>query len=119
LLARLVRTVALAVLVSALAAPAFAWTNPKLDPLLSNAASLLFGQSRVVVTAKDHVSLDAVAWLIQVLGGSLGPQLPIINAQAATVPNLVLRTLTLSNLVRRVSLDRPVLGVMERTGHTV
>jgi serine protease AprX len=118
-LAQRLRFVVLALMVTAIAAPASAWTSPKLDPLLSAPASLLTGQSRVVVTTNDGASLDAVAWLIQLLGGTLGRQLPIINGHAATVPNLALRTLAISNLVRHVSLDRLIVGAMERTGHTV
>src|SRR5438876_8587632 len=64
-LARLFRSVALVLLVSAVAAPSVAPISPKLDPPLSAAASQLTGQSEVVVTAGDGAFLDAVAYLIQ------------------------------------------------------
>jgi serine protease AprX len=114
-----IRPVALALMMSAVAAPGEAWTSPKLDPLLSAAASLLTGQSQVVVTASDGTSLDAVALLIQLLGGTLGRKLPIIDGWSATVPNVSLRTLTLSDLVGHVSLNRLIVSAMERTGATV
>ena len=118
-LARLFRSVALVLLVSAVAAPSVAPISPKLDPPLSAAASQLTGQSEVVVTAGDGAFLDAVAYLIQMLGGSLGRQLPIIDGQAATVPNSSLLALADSDLVRHVALDRLIVGATERTGITV
>jgi serine protease AprX len=119
ILTRRIRSVVLALMISAVAAPGDAWTSPKLDPLLWASASLLTGQSQVVVTAADGVSLDAVASLIQLLGGTLGRRLPIVDGWAATVPNLSLRSLALSGLVRHVALDRLIVGAMERTGATV
>ena len=118
-LARLFRSVALVLLVSAVAAPSGAQISPKLDPLLSPYISLFTGQSPIVVTATDRASLDAVASLIQLLGGSLSRQLPIIDGQAATVPNSSLLALAGSDLVRHVALDRLIVSAMERTGNTV
>src|SRR5438445_10524551 len=74
--ARLFRSVALALLVLAVAVPSVAQISPKLDPPLSAAASQLTGQSEVVVTAGDGACLDAVPDPIQILGGSLGRRLP-------------------------------------------
>jgi serine protease AprX len=119
ILTRHIRSIVLALILLAAASPGHAWTSPKLDPLLSAAASLLTGQSQVVVTARDRASLDAVALLIQLLGGTLGRRLPIIDGWSATVPNLSLRALTLSDLVRHVARNRPIVGAMERTGATV
>ncbi len=117
--ARLFRSVALALLVSAVAAPGVAQISANLDPTLSATALQLTGQSQVVVTAWDGVSLDAVAYLIQTLGGSVVRQLPIINGQAALLPNSSLLALAGSGLVRHVALDRLIVGAMERTGITV
>src|SRR6185295_3782978 len=89
-----------------------------LDPLVRPRASLLFGQSRVVVVARDAASLGAVSLLIQQLGGALGRSLPIINARAATVPNVFLRALASSSAVQHVALDRLIVGALERTGLT-
>ena len=116
---RCVRSVALALMVMAVAAPSYARTFPKLDPLLPSRASLATGQSEVVVTAKDEPSVDAVASLIQQLGGTLKRRLSIANGQAATVPNSSLLALVSSEFVQHIALDRPILGAMERTGITV
>jgi serine protease AprX len=109
----------LMLMMSVVAAPTGAATAPKLDPLLSAAVSMLTGQSKVVVTAEEWASLDAVASLIQLLGGTLGRRLPIIHGQAATVPNVALLTLVGSNLVQHVALDRLIVSAMERTGATI
>jgi serine protease AprX len=89
-----------------------------LDPLLRPRASLLFGQSRVVVVAKSATSLTTVTQLISLLGGTLGRSLSLINGRAATVPNAVLMLLACNNGVQHIALDRLVVGTMERTGPT-
>jgi serine protease AprX len=116
--ARRLRFIVLTLLVSAIAAPGVARIWPKLDPPLMAFASQHAGRSQVVVMA-DPATLDAAAALIQVLGGSLGRRLPIINGLAASVPNSALLALAGSELVRHVSLDRLIVGAMERTGITV
>jgi serine protease AprX len=103
---------------SLLCTPAHAQPAGVLDPLLKPRLSSLFGQSRVVVVARDAASLGTVTQLIQLVGGVLGRPLPIINARAATVPNVSLMTLAYSPSVKHISLDRRVSGVMERTGST-
>ena len=77
------------------------------------------GHSRVVVRANDAASLGAVAALVRALGGTLGRQLPILDAQVANVPNLSLLLLTSSSLVKRIAMDRPTFRTMERTGATI
>jgi serine protease AprX len=114
-----VRSVVLALMMCSVAAPGGGAISPKLDPLLEAAASQLLGQSKVVVTAEGSASLDALALMIQTLGGTLGRRLPIIHGQAATVPNVSLLTLVASSLVQHVALDRLVVSAMERTGATV
>jgi serine protease AprX len=91
----------------------------KLDPVLQERAFLFSGQSQVVVRAANAAALGPVGTLIQLVGGTLGRPLPIINGRAATVPNLALPILASTPLVKHLSLDRPVLGAMERTGATV
>src|SRR6185295_9230891 len=59
------------------------------------------------------------ASLIQVTGGTLGRPLSIINGRAANVPNWSLPILAASSIVQHLSLDRLVLGTMERTGATI
>jgi len=92
---------------------------PKLDPLLAPRASLLTGQSRVIVRAIDSGSMAAVSTLITGAGGTLLRSLPIISSEAAIVPNVSLPVIAASALVQRLTLDRVTLGANERTGATV
>jgi serine protease AprX len=92
---------------------------PKLDVLLQARASLLTGQSRVIVRAIDGSSSGVLVALIQQAGGTLRRSLPIINGYAATVPNTSLPALAGNSLIQQLSLDRVSLGAMERTSATV
>src|SRR5438067_939720 len=108
-LAQLILLVALCAVTSA--------QNPVLDPLLQAKATLLTGQSRVVVVARDGVSLTALTLVIQGLGGTPGRLLPIINARAATLPNTALAALAANSAVQHASLDRLiVLRVLDGSG---
>jgi serine protease AprX len=91
----------------------------KLDPLLQQAVWSPTGRSRVIVRANAAESLGAVAALVRAVGGTLGRELPILDAQVANVPNLSLLFLTSSSLVKRIAMDRPVVRTMERTGATI
>jgi len=102
-----------------LATTAHALPNGNLDPLLWPRATLLTGQSRIVVTATSASTLGAVTQLIQLLGGVLGRPLPLINGRAATIPNASLTALANSASVAHIALDRLIVGAMERTGSTV
>jgi serine protease AprX len=113
------RLIALALMVSCVAVPGYARTFPKLDPVLPARALLATGESKVVVTAKDQAAMDAVASLIQQLGGTLKRRLSITNGQSATVPNSSLLALAGSELVQHVAHDRLIVGAMERTGVSV
>src|SRR5881398_3440972 len=110
-LAQLILLVALCAVTSA--------QNPVLDPLLQAKATLLTGQSRVVVVARDGVSLTALTLVIQGLGGTPGRLLPIINARAATLPNTALAALAANSAVQHASLDRLIVGSLNRTGATI
>jgi len=88
------------------------------DPLLWPRATLLTGQSRVVVVARDASALGTVTQQIQLLGGALGRPLPLINGRAATVPNVSLMALAGNAAVQHIALDRLIVGAMERTGPT-
>ena len=110
-LAQLIVLVALCAVTSA--------QNPVLDPLLQAKATLLTGQSRVVVVARDGVSLTALTLVIQGLGGTPGRLLPIINARAATLPNTALAALAANSAVQHASLDRLIVGSLNRTGATI
>jgi serine protease AprX len=91
----------------------------KLDPLLAAEIENFSGQSYVIVQAQNANSVDAVSTLISGLGGTLGRDLPILNARAARVPNSAVLTLAASSVVRRIALDRLTLGFAGRTSVTV
>ena len=91
----------------------------KLDPLLQSALSNPAGRSQVIVRARDAQSLPFVTLLLQGVGGVLGRQLSIIDAQVAIVPNVVLAALTASDSIQRIALDRATAGMLELTGATV
>jgi serine protease AprX len=91
----------------------------KLDPLLQQVAGAPSGRAQVIVRARNAGALGAVALKVLQVGGTLGRQLPIIDAQVANVPNASLPVLAGSADVNRIAFDRPTVGTMERTGPTV
>jgi serine protease AprX len=91
----------------------------KIDPLLQASLGDVTGRSLVIVRAVDLASIGAVRDLVARTGGTPGRELPIIEALAATVPNASLGVLTNSPLVRRLALDRFVLGSVDRTAATI
>jgi serine protease AprX len=131
------RVLAFVVMLSAFGAPASAQLLPppplppppsppppsvlaKVDPLLLEQLSEP-GQSYVIVRAANESLVGAMSGLITSLGGTRGRTLPILNAQAARLPNTAVLTLAASALVNRVALDRLTLGFTspDRTSATV
>jgi serine protease AprX len=98
---------------------AFADASSKLDVVLNARSNLLTGQSRVIIRSAAGVSLPRIASLVQLFGGQLGRKLDGVSGQVAIVPNGLLRALAANPLVARISLDRDIVGVNERTGVTV
>src|SRR5260370_15545264 len=86
----------------------------KLDPLLQQVAGAGSGSAPVIVQASSSGALGAVALLVQQVGGTLGRQLPILDAQVADVPNASLLFLAASANVKRIAFDRPTISTMER-----
>src|SRR4030095_2840305 len=78
----------------------------KLDPLLQIASGNPSGRSRIIVRATSSQTLASLAPLIQQLGGVLGRQLSIIDAQVADIPNTALLALAASDAVQRIARDR-------------
>src|SRR3954451_16529242 len=78
----------------------------KVDPIVRARASLISGRSTVIVRADSAAALAGIRTVIQQVGGTLGRALPIINGQAADLPNSALSGLAGNSLVLRVSLDR-------------
>lgn len=98
---------------------AAAFPFQKLDSTLQRRASLLAGRTRVIVRAADGLSVGSVTTLIQMAGGSAGRQLPLIGARVAEVPNAALAALAANPAIANLSLDRVIVGAMERTAATV
>src|SRR5205085_7857272 len=90
----------------------------KLDPVLQQRASLLTGQSRVIIRAVGG-SLAPVTTLVTQLGGSVTRPLSVIAATSVTMPNASIALLAMNSHVAHISLDRAIAGSMERTGPTV
>lgn len=88
----------------------------KLDPALRARAEAPRGTSRVIITTVSGGRTDAA---IRAAGGLAGRFLHAIGGQAALVPDSRLLTLAARPEVRRMRLDRPVAGTMERTGAAV
>ena len=91
----------------------------KLDRVLQARTRQLSGSSRVIVRTGPTASPNGIGSLIRGAGGIPGRELSTSASYVATVPNAVLRMLAASPHVERVSLDRDVVGAMERTGTTV
>jgi serine protease AprX len=99
--------------------PLSASLSSKIDPLLAERSSLLFGRTRIVARAVDASSVASMHAVIRQLGGTVGHPLPIINGLAADVPNASLSILASSPCVLHLAYDRVTAGAMERTGATV
>jgi serine protease AprX len=91
----------------------------KLDRVLQARTRHLNGYSRVIVRTPSATSVTGIGPLVRGAGGMTGRVLSTIASQVAVVPNASLRILAASPLVERVSLDRRVVGAMERTAMTV
>ena len=90
----------------------------KLDPLLQGQRSLT-GRSRVILRVANAGAISPVLSLVQLTGGHLIRSLPIIDAVAVDLPNASLALVAGNSLVLHVSMDRVVVGAMERTGATI
>src|SRR5262249_3393539 len=90
----------------------------KIDPQLIPRQSLP-GQTPVVVRTVDAGSLDQIGPLVQQGGGQVKRYLRILNSLVAQVPNAALQGLANNSFVQHLSLDRSVVGALERTGATI
>ena len=91
----------------------------KLDPLARQRSKAATGWSRVIVQAADASGASDLETAIGETGGRPGRALRVIHGRVAEVPNGKLKALAHSRRVARISLDRPVLGSLERTAATV
>ena len=93
--------------------------NPKLGRIAQSRANQPTGWSRVIIKAADSTALDDLTPIIQRAGGSAGDKLSLIHSRTAYLPNAELSALADDPLVARVSVDRLVTGVDERTSVTI
>jgi serine protease AprX len=91
----------------------------KLDPQGRKRALQTTGRSRVIISASDLSSLSFLTPLVQLSGGEFKRWLPLVNGFAADLPNAALSDLAENPLVGHISIDRLVVGAMERTSSTV
>jgi serine protease AprX len=91
----------------------------KLDPQGQKRAALTTGRSRMIISASDGTSIADLATSVAWAGGQVKRALPVVNGVAVDVPNVSLYDLAANPLVGHISLDRLVVGALERTGATV
>ena len=92
----------------------------KLDSLLQAPEQRPFGgRSRVLVRLANSGAAAPVQSLSHLVGGEVVRNLPVANSIALDLPNAALPFVAGSPLVVGVSLDRVVVGAMERTGATI
>lgn len=112
---------AAAQLLSSLVSPTSLSTDAlnKLDPLAQRQLSDVFGRSRVIVRAIDGTLPALLVPILEAAGGTIYRTLSLVNALAADLPNAALLNVAADPLVARISLDRPIVGAMERTASTI
>jgi subtilisin family serine protease len=76
-------------------------------------------RTRVIIQAAAGHSAAELAPVVERMGGTMGPALDIINAQAAVLPDAAIAEITGHPAVARISRDHAVAGTMERTAATV
>jgi serine protease AprX len=107
-------------LLAALASPGLASAHggdQKLDSVLRARAHAPRGAaSRVIIQTEGGAPADA---LIRALHGKAGRRLSGVLGQVAVIPDFELDALAAHPLVHAVSLDRRVIGTMERTGAAI
>jgi serine protease AprX len=118
---RLARLASVLVFTTALASSASAQPGliKKLDPPGQKRAAQTTGHSRVIISASDAASIADLTPYVMLSGGQIKRALPLVNGVAADVPNVTLSDLAAQPFVRHISLDRLIVGAMERTGATV
>ena len=116
---RSVKLSAALLMVAGLASAAQAQPPMKMGALLSARAARGAGWSEIIVQGTDAAAMLEVAPVIERLGGMRRRTLSIINGTVVTLPDHAIAALASHPRVKYLSPDRPVLGVMERTGAAV
>ena len=98
---------------------AFTDATSKLDTVLKKRLQYPSGRSRVIIQASEGLSTEAMAPLVLDAGGALGRRLSGIRSHVAVLSNGALKRLAENPEVERISVDREIVGVTERTGTAV
>ena len=110
------RAVVVAVALLVLApAQALAQTAGKFDRVAGARARELTGRSRVIVQFHGDPDVRAITGS----GGVAGRRLAGVRAQVAEINNTALSTVARDPRVRRIVIDRPAFGTLERTGAAI
>ncbi len=109
---RAMRVAAILVFLSPAAALGQSAVTEKLDPVAQALSRQLTGRSRVIV--QFHGEPDVR--VITSRRGVAGRQLAEGDAQVADINNTELATVAASPNVRRIAIDHPAFGTLERTG---
>jgi serine protease AprX len=110
------RTVVVAVALLVLApAHAPAQTADKFDRVAGALARQLTGRSRVIVQFHGDPDVRAITGS----GGVAGRRLAGLSAQVAEIDNTALAVVAADPRVRRIAVDRPAFGILERTGAAI
>jgi serine protease AprX len=91
----------------------------KMDPLIQRRYEGGTEWSQAIVQAHDAAQLPQIVQLVQAGGGSLGRTLPLFDAVVARLSREGVAALSSSPLVRRISMDRLVVGMAERTSAAI
>src|SRR5688572_7824989 len=110
------RAVVVAVALLVLApAQAPAQTAGKFDRVTGARARQLTGRSRVIVQFHGDPDVRAITGT----GGIAGRRLAGVSAQVAEIDNTALAVVAADPRVRRIAIDRPAFGTLERTGAAI
>ena len=88
----------------------------KLDPAISRLAQKVAGETAVIIEFNSEMDAEKI---IKANGGKAGRRLGILKARVGRVPNAMLKRLANHPAVKRISVDRPVQGLIGRTAVTV
>jgi serine protease AprX len=114
-----VKLSAVALTVAAFASSAYAQPPMKIASVLRDRAAHGTGWSDIIIQGTDDAAPQEIAAVSQRLGSVRGRALSIINGMALTLPDHAIAALASHPRVKYVSLDRVVLGSMERSSANV
>src|SRR5436190_22265998 len=114
-----VKVSAAALMIAGYAGAAYAQPPMKMGSLLRDRAAHGTGWSDIIVQGTDDAAPQEIATVSERLGRVRGRSLSIVNGMAVTLPDQAIAALASHPRVKYVSLDRVVLGSMERTSANV